>query len=279
MKRLFNIRVQLGLRLFLFGLFLLAGNFALAFVCLLAPILLPISANMGITLGSVTAGVGVVTPINQQYVPQFIFFTVATSPDINIRVSGDGVIFDAVGAFVNQVATIRQYGRTANFYLIQLAEGLIDGKVVTFTFTNQDASGFTVYADSQRTPAKNSNKYIVTATQNCLANSGADFTDFAFLIFTNAGATDRWVIWYQDGTQQIFDSRDELRAFLQLTQNSISASAYCIDNVDGEIRKVQFIPAASQNVCVLFYQQAKGTVDSSVLNKTILSKKAKFLSR
>lgn len=226
-----------------------------------------------ITLGAVTAGAGVVTPINQQYVPQFIWFTVGTSPDINIRVSGDGVVFDAAGVFVNQIATVRQFGRTANFFLIQLAQGLIEGKVVTFTFTNQDAAGFTVFADSQNSPAKNENKYIVAATQQCLANSGADFTDFAYLIFSNAGATDRWVVWYKDGTQQIFDSRDELRAFLQLTQNSISTVAFSIDNVDQNIRKVQFIPAATQNVCVLFYQRAKGYVDSSVLNKSLLTKK------
>lgn len=215
-----------------------------------------------ILLGAVGAGVGVTTSFTQQFLPQLLWFTTPSNPDINIKVSGDGTVWDIAGVGVNEFASIRQLSRTSSFYLIQLATGLVTGKMVTYSITNQNAAAFNVYGDSKRTPVGSQLAYLCANQQVCLANSGFTFRNFSYLSFPAAGATDRYNITYMDGTQQPFDSRDELKAMLQLYQNSISTVGFNIDNVGGEIASVQVIPAAQQTAYV-YYQNPVGQVTQS----------------
>lgn len=212
---------------------------------------------MPILLGTVGAGVGVSTTFTQQFLPQLLFFTTATSPDINIKVSGDGTIWDVPGIGVNELATVRQLSRTSNFYLLQLATGLVKGKMVTYTITNQTAVAFNVYGSSKVSPVGSSLRYFCANSQVCLAGSGFTFGNFMYLSMANAGATDRYVITYKDGTSQPIDSRDELKSVLQLYQNSISSVGYNIDSVASEVSMVQVVPAAQQTAYV-YYQQPVG---------------------
>lgn len=216
-----------------------------------------------ILLGVVGAGVGITTSFTQQFLPQLLWFTTATPADINIKVSGDGTVWDVAGLGVNEFATVRQYSRTANFFLLQLSTGLVTGKMVTYSITNQTASAFNVYGDSKRTPVGNQSQYIAANQQVCLASSGFTFRNFMYLSFPAAGAADRYNVTYSDGTQQPFDSRDELKAVLQLYQNSISTVGFNIDNVGGEIKAVQVIPAAQQTAYVM-YRNPVGMINTDV---------------
>lgn len=205
-----------------------------------------------ILLGTVAGGIGTTTSFTQQFLPEVIWFTTATPPDVNIKVSGDGTPWDVPGAAVNEFATVRQLSRTANYYLLRMASGLVKGKMTTYTITNQTAAAFNVYGDSRVTPVGSRLYYVLANSQVCLASSGYTFTDFDYLSFANAGATDKYNVTYADNTQQPFDSRDELKAMLQFYQNSISAVAYNFDNVSRNIKSVQVTPAAQQIAYVMW---------------------------
>jgi hypothetical protein len=216
-----------------------------------------------ILLGVVAGGIGTTTSFTQQYLPRFIWFTTATSPDINIKVAGDGTVWDVPGLAVNEFATIRQLSRTANYYMLQLASGLIKKQTVTYTITNQTAAAFNVYGSSDVTPVGQKAQYYCANSQVCLASSGFTFRNFMYLSFANAGATDRYNITFKDGTQQPYDSRDEFKSWLQLYQNSISAAAYNVDNVSGNISSVQTIPTAQQTAYV-YYKNPVGLINTDV---------------
>lgn len=215
-----------------------------------------------ILLGTVAGGIGTTTSFTQQFLPEVIWFTTATPPDINIKISGDGTTWDVPGLAVNEFATIRQLSRTANYYLLRTASGLVKGKMTTYTITNQTAAAFNVYGDSRVTPVASQLFYVLANSQVCLAASGYTFTGFDYLSFANAGATDRYNVTYMDGTQQPYDSRDELKAMLQLYQNSISSVAYNFDNISKNIKSVQVIPAAQQTA----YINWKAPVGSKILS-------------
>lgn len=257
-----NFKLQIGVRLFVMGLAVVLCNPVAFLIALLFPFIQGWTPQLGILLNSVGGGIGTTTSFDKQFVPQFLWFTTTANPDIKINVAGDGVIWDITGVGVNEFATIRQMSRTTNFYLLQIAGGLILPKTVTFSITNQTAAAFNVYGFSQNS---NSPGYCTAISQVVQAPGGTSFTDFAYIAFPNAGATDQWIIWYKNGTQQIFNGRDELRALLQKYQNSITTVGYNIDNVDQEIKRVEFLPAATQTVFVQKYGQAKGTFDSTLI--------------
>lgn len=211
-----------------------------------------------IILGTVAGGIGTTTTFTQQFLPEVMYFTTAAAPDINVKVSGDGTTWDVPGIAVNEFATIRQLSRVANFYVLRMASGLVKGKFTTYSITNQTAAAFTVYGDSRLTPVGRNLFYYLANSQVCLAASGYTFTGFSYLSFANAGATDRYNVTFADNTQQPFDSRDELKAFLQFTQNSIGSVAYNVDNWNQSVKSIQVIPAAQQTAYV-FWKSGVGS--------------------
>ncbi|MBA7712359.1 hypothetical protein ES703_121333 [subsurface metagenome] len=93
--------------------------------------------------------------------------------------------------------------------------------------------------------------YVQTLRQSVLADSGANFVDFSFMGFPNAAAGDRFIITFEDGTVQEFN-RLELTCMLQFSQNVVTG-AFTIDNLEGEISKVNFIPGITQTVYLQRY--------------------------
>lgn len=220
----------------------------------------PNGAVMGIALGTIAAGVGTATAINIQYCPQVLYWIQTAAVDINIRVLGDGTVYDVAAAGIAELAVVRQIGRFTNAYVLPIANGLLRDKTTTITVTNQVATAFTLYGWSENV----GNSFIQGVTQVCLQNSGVDFTGVDFASFPAAGATDQFNVTFTDGTNQQM-VREELRARMQRYQNTINTAGYNADNIGREIQKINFIPAATQNAYFMRTVLAKGYENAGAL--------------
>jgi len=98
------------------------------------------------------------------------------------------------------------------------------------------------------------NAYVTTLQQTVLANSGAEFRRFAYLVVPAMGATDYINVEFRDGTVQRFE-QEEIPTIAGFYQNLVAAQ-YIIDNINQEIRMVQLIPAANRVVAVVRYVKA-----------------------
>lgn len=185
------------------------------------------------------------TTINLTWLPQYLYMILATvATAFKVTVFGDGVISDLDGDGLDTFGQQRLVGQETNAYMIALTNGIIKNKNVEIVITNAIAGTVDVYGIVR----EEGDTYVQTLRQQVLANSGADFTDFAFLGFPSAAAGDVFTVTFEDGTVHQLN-RLELVAMLQFTQNIVTGK-YEIDNLDGEIRKVNFIPAAAQTVYV-----------------------------
>jgi hypothetical protein len=216
---------------------------------------------LGILWGSIAASV--TQTFNVTYIPQFIGFTIATIPTaFSINVQGDGVIFNMDGNGLTSMSNIRLVGVVANTYVYQLANGLINGKNASVTIANATAAQLDVYAWSK----DQGNIYMSYLTQNALLNSGITLQDFAYAAFPSAGAADSFTIEYNSKITQV-NLRLEEQFAIGYTQN-VATARYNIDNIAPSlVKKVTYIPTTSQNVYVMQYQAAKGTVNAAVVAK------------
>lgn len=213
---------------------------------------------LGTLWGSIAASV--TASFNFTYVPQFISFTIGTVPtSIKIESQGDGVIFTLDGTGATNMNGIRQVGVVANTYIYQIANGLINGKNGSVTIANAAAAQLDVFCWSKDI----GNMYMTYLTQQALANSGLELRKFAYAAFPSAAAGDQFTISYNNKvTQNSF--RLEQQNALAYSQQTITAR-YNIDNIaPATVDTVTFIPAATQNVYVMQYQAAKGTVNAAV---------------
>ena len=185
------------------------------------------------------------TTINLTWLPQYLYMVLSTvATAFKVTVFGDGVISDLDGNGLDTFGQQRLIGQETNGYIIALSNGIIKNKNVEITITNAVAAGVDVYGIVR----EEGDVYVQTIRQQVLANSGADFMDFAYLGFPSAAAGDKFTVTFEDGTVHDLN-RLELTAMLQFTQNIVTGN-YIIDNLDGEIRKVNFIPGAAQTVYV-----------------------------
>lgn len=185
------------------------------------------------------------------YVPQFIGFTAATVPtNFQIEVNGEPMVMSLDGAGLNSMTHIRQEARVANTYVFQLADGLLNGKNTIFSITNAVASTLNIYGWS---PIKQGFNYFEYTRLSVLAGATSEISDFAYLGFPSAAATDRFQVAYNDGS---VDSliRDELSYQLGYNQGDL-ASKYNIDNINpARITRVYFTPVAAQTCYKLAYR-------------------------
>lgn len=227
--------------------------------CLNQELISSTGAVHAILWGSIAASVA--GSFNITYVPQFIGFTVTSAPTaFTINVQGDGVTFnlDATGA--TNMNGIRYLGIVSNQYVFQIADGLINGKNGTVTITNAAAAQLDIYAWSKQPGSF----YYTYLTQNALLNSGVVIDNFAYLALPSIAATDSVTIEYNTGVTQI-STRPDLAYAIGYKQN-INAAKYAIDNIaPATVRRVTFIPGASQNVYAMIYQAQKGTVNSALI--------------
>jgi hypothetical protein len=261
------------LKLFLFSvaLSIVFGNIA-AIALILVMLSLPaifirggkrISGILAIDLGTIASGVGTPTTIPIQYCPQILYWIQTAAVDVNIKVLGDGTTYDVPATGITELGVLRQLGRFTNAYVLSITNGLLVNKTTSITITNQVASAFTLYGWSEN----EGNSYIRGISQLMVAASGIDFTDFKYLTFPGAGATDQYTLTFKNGVNQAM-RREELRARLQRFQNPINSTGYSIDNLTDEIRKVNVIPAAQQTAYVNQLVTAKGTAaDRALLSR------------
>ena len=187
------------------------------------------------------------------YVPQFIGFTAATVPtNFQIEVNGEPMIMSLDGAGLGAMTHIRQEARVANTYVFQLADGLMNSKNTIFTITNAVASTLNIYGWS---PIKQGNNYFEYTRLSVLAGATTEISDFAYLGFPSAAATDRFQVAYNDGS---VDSliRDELNYNLGYYQGDLT-SKYNIDNINpARITRVFFTPVGAQTAYKMSYRPA-----------------------
>ncbi|MBA7533012.1 hypothetical protein ES705_25247 [subsurface metagenome] len=188
------------------------------------------------------------TTINLTWLPQYIYFIASTVlTGFKVTVFGDGIISDLDGDGLDTFGQMRMLGLENGSYLIPLSNGIIKNKNIEIICTNPDVAAVDVYGICR----EEGDVYVQTLRQQVLAYSGADFTDFAYLGFPSAADGDKFTVTFEDGTVHDFD-RKELVAMLGMTQVTV-ASKYLVDNLDGEIRKINFIPAAAQTVYMMRY--------------------------
>lgn len=205
-----------------------------------------------ILLFTAAGGVGVTTSYTMTYVPQYLIYDDGGNVPTSIRctVLGDGVICDIVAAQIPMIDHIRALGVVANHSVIPLSDGLIKNKNMTIDFTTSAVGAINIYGSS----FEEGDAYMMTLQATVLANSGQEFTKFAYLAIPGMGANDYVNIEFEDGTVQRFD-QPEFDVICGFTQN-FTAGQFIVDNIDGRIRKLQLIPAANRTVAVLRYAQA-----------------------
>lgn len=196
-------------------------------------------------IGTLTTGAAVQTTINLTYVPQYLCYVAATQlTGIKVTVLGDGVITDLDQAGLNSLSSVRMPGRKTNMTMLPIADGIITGKNVEIIFTNSAAQT----PDIQAINLQKGSRYITNLRQLVLQNSGTVFSKFQFLGLANAAATDLITVEFFDGLVQKFDVA-ELSEYLGFFQNDVN-NAYNqgLDNWQGRINKVTYIPAVGNVV-------------------------------
>lgn len=213
-------------------------------------------------IGTIAGGIGTTTSINLTYLPQYIGFTIGTTPQaIRIQVLGDGITYDLDANGIDQLNGFEVNGLIANSYIFPLADGLVKGKNVTITITNGDAAAFDLYGWS-KIQAMN---YFVYQTQNILANSGVLFDKFGLLAIATPGALDSFRTTYQSGiVEESF--REELNFDVQYFQNPVTG-IYLINNLDQIIKSVNIIPSADRVAYLMRFSPISGSIDNAPITR------------
>jgi hypothetical protein len=221
--------------------------------------------SYAVALGTLTTGAAVVTTFNTQYIPKFFSYTAATQlTGVKITVAGAGVIFDSDAAGLNHWGVNRLQGQLTNTYTFMLANSFIANKTVIWEFTNSAAQTPTVYIESDETLPKQKQYFLQGLRTAVLANSGANFRDFATLSFPSIAAADVLNVVYADGTQQPLNRQDVLER-LQKTQNVINTPVYMLDNWTQNIREVNIMAAAAQTAYIQRWAPAhEGMINMSI---------------
>ena len=200
-------------------------------------------------IGTLTTGVGIVTTLDLQYVPEAIGFVAATQlTGFKAEVLGEGVLCDLDANGLTAVGLHRLVGRPANGYVIQLADGMIKGKSLRLTFTNSAAQTPDIFAFGDN----EGGVYIRTNKATVLLNNNTMLSKFGALFLPSLAAGDKVTITYEDGLTQIWE-RDDIALQSGYYQNT---AAYVIDNLPGTIKSVQVLVAATQTVYLMDFKQA-----------------------
>lgn len=201
-------------------------------------------------IGTVAAGVGTTTSFNLQYVPQYLYWNNATTPQaIQVKIGGSGIVMDLTTKGIDSFSALRLPGRKTSGFMLPLANGYISSpdKVVTIDFTNNVAAAIDLYAIS----LQKGTVFVQSLRQQILLGSGAKIQKFACIGIPDVAATDVINIEYQDGwVQQSSDV--ELKALQALYQNDVnSANPGWVDNFAQNVKSLQFTPSATQTIFVM----------------------------
>jgi len=200
-------------------------------------------------IGTLTTGVGVVTTINLNYLPQYLQFLATTQlTGLKVTVHGEGVLMDLDADGITALSGVRRFGNVTNVMLMALADGFIANKNVELVFTNSAAQTPDVYGFS----LQKGSAYVKSVRVKAFANSQVTFENFGFLGFqsTLSDTADILTIRFVDGhIQQITGT--ELKMLCTLFMNE--TDGFVIDNVEGEIDEVTLVAGADRLAYVLSY--------------------------
>lgn len=195
-------------------------------------------------IGTLTTGVGVVTTINLNYLPQYLAFAAATQlTALKIEVLGGGTLVDLDADGLSTIGRANLDGKVTNGYVIELSDGLKKDVNVVMTFTNSAAQTPSIRVWSE----ENFTSYIVSKRQTIFANTQASFSgsQFDFISFENgtAGSDELNVVW-ESGVVQKMDLVD--LQYRNGFDNAIDNADedYYLDNDEGQVRSISYIPSA-----------------------------------
>ena len=210
---------------------------------------------------------------NTTFIPQFIVVRGVAGADLTgditgqINVQGDGLIFNLDAAGFDAMSNIHQYlvaaSRNTIGRVFQLATSLVTGKNTFWTFTNGDAADVQIFGYSKVKAMKSA--YYTYLTQLVLANSGADFGDFAYMTIPALAAGDNLSVLYNDG---LMDANRTLRELAADNAYYQTPDQFAIDNVaPARVKMVTITPVANRNIYLLRYQPVTGNVDAALIAK------------
>lgn len=216
-------------------------------------------------------GGGVPTTFNTTFVPQFIVLRGTAGADIlpditiSVNVQGDGVIMNLDPTGVAAMSNINQFlsaaSRATVGLVFQMAEGLVTGKNTFWTINNADAAAVDVFGWSKQ---KLATFWLTYLTQLNLANSGTDYTKFAYLAVPGATAADNFSVLYNDGTMNANMTLRELAADNAYYQSS---DQFALNNINpARVKLLTYIPSATnRNAYLMKYQPVQGAVDAAAV--------------
>lgn len=188
------------------------------------------------------------------YCPQFITFNIGTVPtSVKIEIAGDGVIFSIDGTGLTNLNGVRLVGELpSNQYVYEIANGYV-GKNTSFTIANAFAGQLDVYGWSEQ-PGSG---YVMHFQAKAFANAALEVDDFFYAAFPSAAATDTFTVTWSNGKTETL-TRVELQMRLAYKQEVV-ATRYNVDNLQRQVRKIQFNGAADQSIYYTRWNYAKGT--------------------
>lgn len=216
-------------------------------------------------------GGGVPTTFNTTFVPQFVLIRGIAGADltgditISVNVQGDGVVMNLDPAGFDALSNIRQFmsatSRNTIGRVFQMAEGLVNAKNTFWTINNADAAAVDVFGWSKQ---KVATFWLTYLTQLNLANSGTDYTKFAYLAVPAATAADNFSVLYNDGTMNANMTLRELAADNAYKQ---AIDQFAMDNIDpARVKLLTYIPSATnRNAYLMKYQPVMGAVDAAAI--------------
>lgn len=249
----------------------------LSMIALLAWYLVPGTPGVvtATIIGTIASGIGTTTTITAvDYIPQFLYWNNATTlQSARVTVNGQPIL-DLDTAGLNIFRSLRTNGLVTNGFLIPLANQLITGKTMDLTFTNNVAAAITVYGFSIRRnqPAP---VYIQSLQKTINANTGTMITGFSFLGVPNMATTDLMTVHFSgDVPDGGFSNRGSLdqkmereivQALLAYTQSDVNgALPYSVDNADGGISSIDFLPTAAQKIYLQRYASVGSDIQSDL---------------
>lgn len=209
-----------------------------------------------------TAAAGAVqTVYSMNWLPEYITWTQAAGfGSLRIDIEGDGQLVNLDTAGLNNLRTLNMPSDQATVYTLQLSDGFIANKTVTFTVLNVGgAPAINIYGRSKHNKGLT---YVQYMTQACQANTGKNFAKFSYLGLPAIGATDYLSVNYADGLVQRLDPL-EAQWDNALYQNDTAAAVVGINNVAKRIASVDFQPVLLQNVYIVRLQPV-GAISATI---------------
>jgi hypothetical protein len=212
-------------------------------------------------IGQIAAGVGTVTAIQLQYLPQFLYWNNAVQlQNLTVNIVEDGQVVNLPAAGLNSVNGLGMYGLVANGTYLPVADGQVNNKVVTITATNGVAAAINLYGFS----FGQGSRYVRSQVVPVLANQNVQVKSFGWCgMPAFVDATDNMYVTFRNGFVQQM-TLVEIQAYLGLFQNQVAAASAGIYNLKQSVSEINVQVALAQNFYKVDYIAA-GAVKNRVI--------------